>query len=145
MARIVGVFGLVMALCLPAVAGAQMDLSDDNRLLTIAGQVAADQKAAAAYGQAGVSIGFVGGSPDKLVWVGGVKAQSWDGDDFAGRDMLTRVQGFTPTMTASGKSALLTKIQQASVGSRIKIEGIFDVASRSYLVGMVQVTPGASK
>ena len=75
MARIVGVFGLVMALRLPAVAGAQMDLSDDNRLLTIAGQVAADQKAAAAYGQAGVSIGFVGGSPDKLVWVGVVKAQ----------------------------------------------------------------------
>ena len=92
------------------------------------------------------SIGFAGGPPDKLVWVGVVKAQSWDGDDFAGKDMLTRVQGFTPTMNAAGKPALLTKIQQAPVGSRIKVEGIFDVGSRSYLVGMVQVQPaGASK
>jgi hypothetical protein len=145
MARIFGLLGLVTVLCLPVSVQAQMELGDQNQLLSISGRVTADQKTAAQFGYSAVSIGFTGASPDKLVWVGVVKAQSWNGDVFAGREMLAMVQGHTPAMLATGKAALLTKLQQAPVGSRVVVEGIFDQGARSFLLGMVEITPAASK
>ena len=115
MARTLGLLGLVMTLFLPCAVGAQGD--DQNQMLSITGRVSADQKTAAQFGLSGISIGFTGASPDKFVWVGVVKAESWNDDVFAGRDMLAMVQGFTPTLIATGKPALLTKIQQARSGA----------------------------
>jgi hypothetical protein len=145
MARTLGLLGLLTALAVGRAAQAQVELTDQNQLLSIVGRVSADQKAASQAGYSGISIGFTGASPDKLVWVGVVKAESWNDDVFAGREMLAMVQGFTPTMLASGRPALLTKIQQAPVGSRIAVEGIFDQGARTYLVGMVEVTAPGSR
>ena len=143
MTKTFGLLGLAIALFLPRAVAAQ---GSEPQMLSITGRVAADQQAAAQFGLSGVSIGFTGASPDKLVWVGVVKAESWNDDVFAGRDMLAAVQGFTPALIATGKPALLTKIQQAPVGSRIVIEGIFDKGERSYVPGMVEVSPpGGSK
>lgn len=146
MARILGLLGVLVALCLPRAVEAQEGFADQSELLTITGQVAADQKAAAQVGYTAVSIGFIKAPEDKVVWVGVVKAESWNDDVFEGRDMLARVEGYTPTMVAAAKQPLLSKIEQAPVGSRISIEGVFDQGARTYLVGMVKVTPpGGSK
>lgn len=146
MARMAAVLGVAMALGLPWAAEAQVQLGDEDQFLSIAGKVTADQKAATQFGISGVSIGFAGQPPDKLVWIGVVKAESWNGDVFAGQEMLTTAAGYTPTMLASGKSAPLAKLRQVPVGSRIVVEGIFNQSARTFLVGMVEVTPpGASK
>lgn len=147
MARILGLFGLVIALSLPCAVEAQEELGDQSQLLSVAGRVSADQKAAAQYGYSAISIGFAGAPPDKLVWIGVVKAQSWNGDVFAGREMIAQIQGYTPNMLAAGKPPLLDKIRQAPVGSNVTVEGILDLGARNYLVGMVEVKPasGAKK
>ena len=82
MARTLGLLGLVMTLFLPCAVGAQGD--DQNQMLSMTGRVSADQKTAAQFGLSGISIGFTGASPDKFVWVGVVKAESWNDDVFAG-------------------------------------------------------------
>ena len=141
MTRIVWLLGLVLGWCLPCTVRAQVQLGDQVQMLSISGQVSADQKAANQYGYAGVSIAFENQSPDKVVWVGVVKAETWNQDEFAGRQMIAEVQGYTPTMTAVGKQALVTKIREAPVGSRIVIEGIFDQGARNFQIGSVRVTP----
>jgi hypothetical protein len=141
MARLVALLGLVVTLGLVR-AGHAQPVAGETQFISVSGQVAADRKSAQAIGYSAISIAFTGESPDKLVWVGVVRAESWNDDAFAGRDMLALIAGHTPTMLASGNAATLAKLRQAAVGSRIHVEGMLEVDSRNILVGGVQVTPG---
>jgi hypothetical protein len=114
----------------------------ENQLLSVSGQVAADRKGAQPIGYSVISVAFTGESPDKLVWIGVVRAESWNDDAFAGRDTLALIAGFTPTMIAAGKPAELAKLRSAPVGSRVHFEGVLDTNSRNILIGTVQTTPG---
>ena len=134
---------LAMALALPAASAAQMQMGEQNRLLSITGQVTADQKSAEQVGYDSVSISFSKEPAAKVVWIGVVVATTWNGDAFLGKQTLDQIQGYTPNLLASGKPALLTQLQQAPVGSRVVVEGILDQESRTFLVGMVHVTPPA--
>jgi hypothetical protein len=139
-AKVPALLGLMIALSLPHAARAQVELGD-QQMLTVAGQVSKDQNAASQAGYSVVSLGFTGQAPDKVVWIGVVKAESWDGDVFAGREMIAAVQGYTPSLLVAGKSALVTKIQQAPVGSRIVVGGILQQDARLFTIGIVKVTP----
>lgn len=141
MARLVALLGLVAMLGL-AGAGHAQPVGGESQLISVAGQVAADRKSAQAIGYTAISIAFTGESPDKLVWIGVVRAESWNDDAFAGRDMLALIAGHTPTMLASGNAATLTKLREAPVGGRVHFEGMLDTNSRNILIGTVQVTPG---
>jgi len=146
MTKVVASMGLLVALCLPSAAMAQFELGDQNQLLTITGQVSADQKAAENVGYDAVSISFRGQPADKIVWLGVVRAETWNDDAFAGKTMVDNLDGYTPSFMADGKPALVTKIQQAAVGSRLVMQGMLDTGTRQYLVGTVQVIPaGGSK
>jgi hypothetical protein len=140
-AKVPALLGLLMiTLSLSQVARAQVELGEQP-MLTVSGQVSKDQKTATQVGYSVVSLGFTGQPPDKVVWIGVVKAESWDGDESAGRDMIAAVQGYTPSLLLAGKPALVTKIQQAPVGSRIVIGGILQQDARLFSIGVVKVTP----
>lgn len=141
MARLVALLGLVVMLGLAGTGHAQPTGGAENQLLSVTGQVAADRKTAAAIGYSAISIAFTGESPDKLVWIGVVRAESWNDDAFAGRETLALIAGYTPTMLASGKPAVLAKLRAAPVGSRILFEGILDTGSRNIVIGTVHATP----
>jgi hypothetical protein len=138
MTKLVGVLCLAVALAGPRLAGADVELDDQTQLLGITGQVAANQKSAGTDGATAVSLTA---GTDKVVWIAVVKADSWNADSFQGRNLLAATTGYTPGIIASGKPALLAKIQNAPVGSRIVVQGLFNRGMRTLLVGMVEVTP----
>jgi len=129
---------------LPVTGRAQLQFSDTQRIITMHGTVAADRKAAQKVGYDAISIGFTGAPPDAIRWIGVVKAEAYDGDAFLGKDILDKVDGYTPNLLASGKSDLVTALRNAPTGSRIAITGVVDEESRSLLVGNVKVTPPGS-
>jgi hypothetical protein len=141
MRKTLGLMGLAAVLCAPVLAGAQAeDLGETDHVLTIEGRIAADQAAARKIGYDDVSIGFTKQSPDKMVWIGIVRAESWDGDAMRGKEMLDNLAGFTPTMLAAGNAAGVAKLQSAPVGSRVVVQGILDQGSRLYALGLVTIT-----
>jgi hypothetical protein len=138
--------GVVAILCLPGALGAQTGPEELNELLTVTGQVAGDEKAARQIGYDAISIGFTGQAADRRVWIGVVTARAWDGDAFRGKEILDGLDPYNPSLIAAGKAAVLAKLQQAPVGSRIVIEGLIDPSARLYQVGSVKTTPpGAAK
>ena len=141
MARLVALLGLVVTLGL-AGAGHAQPLGGEAQFISVTGQVAADRKSAQPIGYSTISVAFTGESPDKLVWIGVVRAESWNDDAFAGRDMLALIAGHTPTMLASGNAATLAKLRAVPVGSRVQFEGMLDTSSRTILIGTVHVMPG---
>lgn len=132
---------LAVALALPATSGAQLQMGEQHRLLSITGQVAADQKTAEQIGYDSVSVTFAKEPAAKVLWIGVVVATTWNGDAFLGKQTLDQIQGYTPNLLAQGKPALLSQLQQAPVGSRVVVQGILDTEARTFLLGMVQVTP----
>ena len=136
--------GVLAILAVPVTIRADVEFGDTQRIITIHGTVAADRKAAEKIGYDAISIGFVGASPDTLRWVGVVKAEAYDGDAFMGKDILDKVDGYTPNLLAGGKSDQLATLRNAPVGSRIVLNGIIDESSRILLVGSVKITPAAA-
>ena len=59
MAKTLGLLVLAMTLMLPLAAEAQVNLDDQNQLLSISGHVTADQKAASQYGLTAISIATI--------------------------------------------------------------------------------------
>lgn len=147
MTKALGLIALTSTLVLPVLARAQgTGPNAEVQLLTVLGQVVADEKTAEKVGFDDLSIGFSTGPENKLVWLAVVKAEGWDGDGFRGKALLDRVDGYTPNLTAAGKPDLVGKLQQMPVGSRVSIDGIVDLGPRTYLLGSVRVLPsGDSK
>jgi hypothetical protein len=140
MTRSIATLGLLLALTAPSLARADIGLDEQTVLLSISGHVAADRDAANQRGATAVSMSGTGS--DKLIWVGVVKAESWNADSFEGWNLISLVKGYTPGIIVVGKPALVAKVQGAQVGSRIVIQGLFDRGARTLLLGMVEVTPG---
>jgi len=144
MSKALGLLTMLAMLVLPAAARAQFEQLDSPQVLTIHGTVAADQKAAQKIGYDAISIGFAKAPPDALCWLGVVAAIAFDGDAFEGRNILTRVDGYTPNLLAGGKPDLVTKLRNAPAGSRLVINGVLDQASRNFLLASVKVVPASS-
>jgi hypothetical protein len=136
--RFLGVWAIVMLLV--GAAGAA-GFGDTEYVLTIHGTIAADAQGAGKAGYQARSIGFQGAAADTVHWVGVVSAQANEGDAFLGKDLLDRLDGFTPNMLAVGKEGLLAKLRGAPAGSRVVLNGILDTGSRTYLLNSVTVAP----
>ena len=129
---------------LPVTGRAQLQFSDTQRIITMHGTVAADRKAAQKVGYDAISIGFTGAPPDAIRWIGVVKAEAYDGDAFLGKDILDKVDGYTPNLLAVGKSDLLNTLRNAPTGNRVVVNGIIDTDTRNLLLGSVRVVPPGS-
>ena len=134
----------VLALLLADAPRAQMDMSDQQQVLTIHGTVAADRKAAEKIGYDAILIGFTGAPPDAARWVGVVEAEAGGVDAFLGKELLDQLDGYSPNLLAAGKPAALAPLRNAATGSRVVLSGVLDPGSRMFLVGNVKVTPAAS-
>lgn len=137
--RILGVLALLLA----DVARAQMDMSDQQQVLTIHGTVAADRKAAEKTGYDAILIGFTGAPPDAARWLGVVEAEAGGVDAFLGKELLDQLDGYTPNLLAAGKPSALATLRNAATGSRVVVTGILDPGNRMFLVGNVKVMPAA--
>ena len=141
MSKAVRLLSVLAVLAAPVVVRAQVEFNDTQQVLAIHGTVDADRKAAEKIGYDAISIGFTGAPPDALCWLGVVEADAAGGDAFLGKHILDQLDGYTPTLLASGKAS--TTLRNAPAGSRLVVTGIVDESSRNFLVGNVRIVPAA--
>jgi hypothetical protein len=104
-------------------------------LLRLEGVVGTDRAAVEKAGFTVTSFTFLGHGPEANRWLGVTDARTVGGDVAAdGKDVLDAVAPFTPNFIASGDAGLVTPLLALPPGTAVRIEGLVDRGSRTFLV-----------
>ena len=125
-------------LCLPAVSRAQVSVGQPQ-LFTIEAILAPDRATADKVGYDPLSIGFQGGTPGDVRWIGVVAARSLQGDSFQGKQVVENLLAKTPNLLADGPAEIVSRLRAAPNGGRIVLQGILSPPTRIYMLDKVDV------
>jgi hypothetical protein len=104
-------------------------------LLRLDGVVGMDRAAVEKAGFTVTSFTFLGHGPEANRWLGVTDARTVGGDVPAdGKDVLDAVAPFRPNFIASGDPALVKPLLALPPGTALRIEGLVDRGSRTFLV-----------
>jgi hypothetical protein len=104
-------------------------------LLRLDGVLTTDRAAADKAGFTATSFQFLGHGADANRWLGVTDARTVGGDVPAdGKDVLDAVAPFTPNFIGSGDEKQLKALLALPSGTAIRIEGLVDRGSRSFLL-----------
>ena len=110
-------------------------------LLRLVGVIETAQDRARGKGFTVVPIGFYGS--DARRWIGVEEARTFGGDQpLDGKDVLAIVAPFTPNFIVAGAESVVSRLRDAPAGSSVRVEGLVDLGSRTYLLRNVTVTGG---
>jgi hypothetical protein len=91
-----------------------------------------------------VSLGLLGGRRDVRRWLAVTEARTIGGDNaLLGRDVIERVAPLEPNFLVVGPPGLLAHLRKAPPGTRLRLEGLVSVMSRTWLLRDVRALPAA--
>jgi hypothetical protein len=123
----------------PAVVEPGMPNAGPPLILRLDGVVAA-QRARSPGTFTVVSLGLLGGRRQIRRWLAVSEARTIGGDNaLLGRDVLERVAPLDPNFLVVGPAALLARVRDAPPGTRLRIEGLVSIMSRTWLLRDVRV------
>ncbi|HLK91367.1 MAG TPA: hypothetical protein VKZ18_15825 [Polyangia bacterium] len=89
-----------------------------------------------------VSLGLLGGRRDDRRWLAVTRARTIGGDNaLLGRDVIEWVRPLDPNFLVVGPHALVARLRDAAPGTRVRIDGLASIMSRTWLLRSVQVLP----
>jgi hypothetical protein len=89
-----------------------------------------------------VSLGLLDGRREARRWLAVTEARTIGGDNaLLGRDVLERVAPLDPNFLVVGPPVLLARLRKAPPGTRLRLEGLVSVMSRTWLLRDVRVLP----
>src|SRR5579862_3501866 len=109
-------------------------------LLQRDGVVAGSRRPAERKGFTAVSLAFVGS--DAREWIGVNEARTAGGDQpLDGKAALEQVEPFTPNFLVAGSDDVIARLQDATLGTHVRIEGLVERGSRAYQLRRVETEP----
>jgi hypothetical protein len=109
-------------------------------LLQLEGVLARTRPAANAAGFTAASFVVLGEPSGTTRWLGVTKARTVGGDHPAdGKDVLNALAPFVPNLLVTGPADLVARLREAPDGSSVRLEGLVDRSSRTYLLRSVEV------
>jgi hypothetical protein len=91
-----------------------------------------------------VSLGLLGGRHEVRRWLAVTTARTIGGDNaLLGRDVIERVAPLEPNFLVVGPRALLARVRKAPPGTRLRLEGLVSVMSRTWMLRDVQLLPAS--
>jgi hypothetical protein len=107
-------------------------------ILRLDGVVATSREEAARIGFTTASFGVLGDAASERIWLGVDDARTIGGDNaINGKDVLESVAGYEPSFMLTGAKALVAQARVLPVGTRVRLEGLVDLAPRTFLLHSV--------
>jgi hypothetical protein len=109
-------------------------------LLRLDGVIVPSKDAARGVGFAAVSFGFLGVEESGPHWLAVTDARTVGGDHpLLGKDVLDILAPFTPNLYIPGPPELAQRLRELAPGTPVRLEGLVDRGSRTYLLRQVEV------
>lgn len=113
-------------------------------LLRLDGVIEPSKEATRGVGFTAVSFGFLGKEAPERRWLAVTDARTVGGDHpLLGKDVLDTLAPFTPNLLVTGPPELVRQLADLPSGTSVRIEGLVNRGSRTYLIRQIEVRPPA--